>query len=255
MDEPWKLKESDERIADSKPTFIIFCEDKVSEPVYFKYFETALIKVTTYGEKGRGLDNVKKAIEQCRKDGIIVYDDEGKLNKTENDPPFIWCVFDRDMNGNNENQDLVSFDLGIEMADIKGINVAWSNDAFELWVLLHFEDVDINIEGNKFRKTYYDRLTEIYRTDPNPNEDLEKALSHASFGYKKDMKHKDNFRNIVRSSIIGNTQLAIDRAKSLENHFSNPSIPPHQKAPCTMVHHLVLELLKYGKKDITGLAV
>ena len=252
MDKSWKLKESDERTADSKLTFIIFCEDEVSEPIYFKYFATTKVKVNLIGKQDSGMVNIMKAIEKCKEDGIVEYNDKGELCKVEDDSLFIWCVFDRDRNENKENQDLVSFDLGIETATKKGINVAWSNDAFELWILLHFEELDPNMEENRSRKTYYDRLTNIYKTIINPNEDLKRALSHASFGYKKDMKKPTNFRNIVRPSIIGNTQVAIDRAKTLEKHFSSPSIPPHKKAPCTMVHHLVLELLKYGGKDINN---
>ena len=45
MEEPWNLKEDDSRTADSLPTFVIFCEDEVSESTYLKYFETSLIKV------------------------------------------------------------------------------------------------------------------------------------------------------------------------------------------------------------------
>ena len=41
MKEPWNIKEDDTRTADSLPIFIIFCEDEVSEPIYFKYFEAA----------------------------------------------------------------------------------------------------------------------------------------------------------------------------------------------------------------------
>ena len=40
MSDPWELKKDDTRHSDTLPTFIIFCEDTVSEPIYFKFFET-----------------------------------------------------------------------------------------------------------------------------------------------------------------------------------------------------------------------
>ena len=62
MDEPWKLKESDTREKDTLITFIIFCEDKVSEPVYLKYFETSRIKINFAKDKKSMMKNVLDAI-------------------------------------------------------------------------------------------------------------------------------------------------------------------------------------------------
>lgn len=39
MTNPWEIKQTDERTADSLTTFIIFCEDEVSEPIYFKFLK------------------------------------------------------------------------------------------------------------------------------------------------------------------------------------------------------------------------
>ena len=39
MDKPWELKVEDKRSFDTLFTFIIFCEDENSEPIYFKSFE------------------------------------------------------------------------------------------------------------------------------------------------------------------------------------------------------------------------
>ena len=135
------------------------------------------------------------------------------------------------------------------MAERKGIKVAWSNDAFELWILLHFNEINPDLPENKLRKTYYDNLTQIFRNLSEKNEYLTKALQHTSFNYKKDLKRESNFRYIVRPEIIPNTSLAIQRAKTLEAHYSNDQ-PNHEKAPCTMVHHLVEALLLAGGKSI-----
>ncbi len=45
MTNPWDIKTNDERESDTIVNFVIFCEDSVSEPVYFNYFETDKIKV------------------------------------------------------------------------------------------------------------------------------------------------------------------------------------------------------------------
>lgn len=72
MDNPWNIKESDEREADSIPTFIIFCEDRVSEPVYLNYFKTEKIKINLIREQKSMMDNVLNAIHHCRINELIL---------------------------------------------------------------------------------------------------------------------------------------------------------------------------------------
>ena len=48
---PWDLRSDDSRIEDNLSTFIIFTEDKVSERVYFKSFETGNVKVNAIGNQ------------------------------------------------------------------------------------------------------------------------------------------------------------------------------------------------------------
>jgi|ERR1035437_3875429 hypothetical protein len=251
MNEPWNLRTVETREADTLPLFIIFCEDKVSEPIYFKYFETSLIKVNLIGDQKSKLENVNKAISDCIEKGFMEHGNGVYKLKVENTQ--IWCVFDRDVDNKKKNQveSNTSFTHSIKMADDSGLKVAWSNDAFELWILLHFEDVDATIDENKNRKTYYNRLTDIFRNLPNPNEDLIKALAYHGFSYKGTLKSENNFRNIVRNEIVGKTNEAIARAKTLMLKYeSNPPKPHHEKSPCTMVYLLVEELLRLGKKDI-----
>jgi hypothetical protein len=95
--------------------------------------------------------------------------------------------------------------------------VAWSNDAFELWVLLHFEDIDTTDINCEKRTFYYDKLTNIFLQMPKPNADLTKVQEYLkSRGYKEMLKSKNNFLNIVRPSITPHTYTAINRAKDLE---------------------------------------
>lgn len=250
MDEPWNLKKEDSRHPDSLPNFIIFCEDEVSEPIYLKYFETSIIKVNPIKKQLSKIDNVLKAITYCTKIGLL--DPATDSTCVQDDNTHVWCVFDRDIEDDQEKRHIgnTSFNEAIKSAMGSGLKVAWSNDSFEFWILLHFEEIDITDHSYKNRNKYYDRLTDVFKTLPNPNEDLIKALSHASFSYKQDCKSENNFRSVVRSEIVKNINLAIERSRRIESHFDTLGYANHDKSPCTLMHHLVEELIRYGKKDI-----
>lgn len=250
MNEPWNIKKDDERTADTLPTFIIFCEDEVSEPIYFKFFETDKIKVNPIKKQKSNIANVLNAIEHCKEGNLIEKSDDGLKLCDSN--TIVWCVFDRDSieQGVQESSNNTSFDVAIYTAQNCGINVAWSNDSFELWILMHFEEIDANDKNYQKRETYYSQLTKIFKNHKEPNEYLKKALSHDSFSYKKDLKSERNFRNIVRAEIVTKTNLAIERAHKLETNFNNLELYDHEKSPCTHVHYLVQQLLNYGGKKI-----
>jgi len=46
--QPWEFS-PDKREASIKPLFVIFCEDEVSEPLYFESFRTENIKINAIG--------------------------------------------------------------------------------------------------------------------------------------------------------------------------------------------------------------
>lgn len=249
MTNPWELRVDDERTSDSLFTFVIFCEDEISEFYYFKWFETDDIKINIINKQKSMLANVNKAIAYCCDKGILSYD--GVKYEFEHDGIEIWCVFDRDIEKDpvEIQQKHNEFNLSITLAATTGLNVAWSNDAFELWILLHLMDVDHTVKDAEKRSYYYDKLTEYFRNKETPNVDLSKALVHASFGYKKDLKSKDNFISIVRSEILPFTHLAIERSRKLVDRFKN-EVNHYNKKPCTHVHNLVMSLLEKGGKSI-----
>lgn len=240
---PWDLRTDEKRSADCITTFIIFCEDSVSEKIYFSSFQTDKLKINAIGNQKSGLNNVLKAIVHCRQNELF-----GDNECINGDGLQVWCVFDRDYCNNPYTKDIndVGFDESLDMACKHNINVAWSNDCFELWVLLHYEDV--NADTPILRNAYYDRLTSIMKNDSNPNESLKKALVHSTFSYKKDLKQKNNFKDIILPVLQDKEKrtAAIQRAEYLEEHFSARSVSPHDKCPCTMVHKLVNELIALG---------
>lgn len=232
---PWELRSDDTRTEDKLPTFIIFTEDKVSERVYFKSFETNKVKVNVIGDQDSNITNVMNAIAHCKKEGLF----DEKLQ--------IWCVFDRDCEDalkKREKKDK-KFEISLWIAEEFKIKVAWSNDCFELWVLLHFEDIDHT--QPLLRDTYYQQLTKIMEADAKVCNDFSESIKKKHFYYKKDFKKEDNFKEYILPILQDETRrtTAIERAKELEKYHATRNVVPQEMCPCTMVHHLVKELLQY----------
>lgn len=246
MDKPWELKISSERTTNTLFVFHLFCEDSICEPLYFKQFENNIKVITHHGQKSM-FKNLIKTIKKCKDDGFLKKTDAGY--KLVHEGMEIWCVFDRDKGANGENieEGNIEFDLAINTAIGQGINIAWSNDAFEIWILLHLMEIPVrDYEIAKDREYYYSKLKEYFQNHSSPNIDLQKALQH-SFGYKYSLKSEQNFKNIVLTEIIPNVSIAVERSKILaqncvtENDFS-------KKAPCTNVYKLVERILEEQTK-------
>ena len=73
------------------------------------------------------------------REAISVREQEKQKGKSFN---FCWVVFDKD--------DYQDFDEAIEFAKKNGFEVAYSNQAFELWFLLHFK----KYSGKLHRREY-----------------------------------------------------------------------------------------------------
>ena len=56
----------------------------------------------------------------------------------------VWCVFDRDSWTEED------FNKAIKNAKAQGFGVAYSNEAFELWYILHFEFLNTGIPRTKY---------------------------------------------------------------------------------------------------------
>lgn len=231
--QPWELRSDDVRTEDKLATFIIFTEDKTSERLYFESFQTSNLKINVVENQKSKMENVFRAIKYCEQKKAF---DKGI---------HVWCVFDRDFNGNPGILDKaeISFDESTHTAKRNNIKVAWSNDSFELWVLLHYEDV--NPKEPLLRSKYYERLTEILKADTKINSDFCVAIEKGTFNYYDDIKSLTPFKNHILPILKNETRrtAAIERAEKLENHHTTHTDKPHEMCPCTMVHHLVKELL------------
>lgn len=234
--EPWEIKTDDNRKADSKKVFIIFCEDGAVEPAYFELFKREDVQISTHGDKKQHHAQVDYATEFFRKNDLIEINEHGDEVLKIDDGAQIWCVFDRDKEPNDGKD--TAFNDSIKAANSKGINTAWSNDDFELWVLLHFEDVDPNNSDYSNRTKYYERLTQILKERLSS----ETLFQNPKFDYYLTMKSKKNFLRYTYQLMKESLDVAIERAEKLEAfHLAIPK-PPHLHCPCTKVHLLIKEL-------------
>lgn len=183
--------------------FLIVCEGEKTEPNYFKIFpvDRKVIKLDIKGEGTNTNSLIEKAIDL--------------KNTSESDERNrFWCVFDRDKNPENPN-DSQNFNSAITLARNNGIEVAYSNDAFELWYLLHFNYYNTAIS----RQDYQNRLT--------------KLLGHE---YKKNSE-------TIYEELKDKQQDAIKHAKRLLQEYDRAN--PETDNPSTTVHLLVEELNRF----------
>lgn len=98
--------------------FLIVCEGEKTEPNYFRSFRVPRnvieIDIQGVGKNPSKLVNKAKQLQEQEE-----YDQ-------------VWCVFDRDSWAPED------FNNAIQNAIKLGFNVAYSNEAFELWYVLHF---------------------------------------------------------------------------------------------------------------------
>src|SRR4051812_24536345 len=96
--------------------FLLVCEGEKTEPNYFRAFRVPGLDLRVHGAG----DNTKN---------LVLIADE---LRSQDEYDQVWCVFDRDSFPADR------FNAALEMAQSRGIRVAYSNEAFELWYLLHF---------------------------------------------------------------------------------------------------------------------
>lgn len=224
LDKGWhkRTQVSNSYSVDSKEVqkrFLIFCEG-ATEKDYFDSFPVASASVKAIAKGEARTTLVESAIKEK-----VKYPDHEH-----------WVVFDLDFStlNNNSNFDYhVDFDEAIALAKKEKINVAYSNDNFELWFLLHFEPC-----GTFLRQYYYDRLSEIWKKDlKSVSYDNDKGGKKASF-------RKDNYQRL-----LANQEKAIEQAKKLHTqHTELGTFPYSKRNPCTTVYKLVQELNRYLKK-------
>ena len=243
---PWEIQADDSRQQDSITTFIIFCEDENAEPLYFHSFSIdGKLRINIIPNQKQGKINLHNTTLKCFEDGLMEVV-SGRYKIKEGVTEHIWCVYDRDLENlaiaNIRPIDDSDFTTAIQAAYDSGLNVAWSNDVFELWVLLHFETI---ATGTRLHRDYiYRRLTEVFKALPNQSEALKGITAPDYFYYKWHLKTKENFRNHVLPLLKERKEIALNNAKELADIYPDNMLF-HDRNPCTMVYQLVQELLAY----------
>lgn len=165
-------------IKDPKQRFLIVCEGEKTEPNYFRGFRVPSdVIVDIHSGAGVHISVVREAISKR---------DEAESNYNQ-----VWCVFDRDKNGGNP-ADAQNFNEALRLANANSISVAYTNDAFELWYLLHFNYHDTAIH----RHDYITKLNALidggYRkNDPTMFEKFEDKMDAADRNARKLLEQYD----------------------------------------------------------------
>ncbi len=197
--------------------FRIYCEGVNTEPEYFKSFPvTTETKIEAIGLGRSKTSLVEKTIEFLSTEELL----EGQNNFDEDRQ--LWVVFDYDLR--REENVAQDFNNAIELAKRNGIRVAYSNDSFELWFILH----------DRFQTSSLTR-----------NEYFEMLSIKLNCNYEEVGKSKD-FAKSLYSIFLPQQSTAIQNAKRLFEEKSE--ILYSNQNPCTTVFSLVEELNKCLKR-------
>jgi hypothetical protein len=183
-----------------KQRFLIICEGK-TEKNYFDGFKLVSAKV--------------KAVDKKGKNALNLLTEAVSVKNLNNDYDQYWVVFDRDDQTNSYDQIIEAFNIARQNA----LKAAFSNQCFELWFLLHFQNVSSSMNSDNLEKK------------------LDKFLPDTKSGKytKVDLTHYEQ--------LIGKKADALMRAAKL--NFNNDFYALAKNNPSTTVNILVEELLKY----------
>ena len=184
-----------------KQSFLIVCEGVNTEPEYFKAFRLTSASVKAVGE---GLGTTRLVEEAI----IVKKIEELKGHVFDQ----YWVVFDKDQSSDDD------FSYAIKLAEKNGFKVAYSNQAFEFWFLLHFN----LYQGKIHRERYEEMLSKV-----------------SGVAYHKREGFVTKFFQLLEPFQMK----AIERATKILADFNG--LPPAKAESSTTVHELVNELNKY----------
>ena len=196
--------------------FLIICEGVNTEPCYFKCFPVATAQVEAFG-LGRSKTSL---VEQV----VELVDQEKPDPERE-----VWIVFDMDFDKEKDAaMQRADFNQAVRLAENQGFRVAYSNDAFELWFVLHYQ----LLESALTRAEYYESLSK-----------------HWEMSYERQGKGAQFCREVYQRLLNdpkSNQASAIRHAERLFQQQADNQ--PAEQNPCTTVYQLVAELNKHLRK-------
>ena len=203
--------------------YLIVCEGEKTEPNYFNSLKDSLPKGV--------LSLVNIDIDGTGRNTLSIIDETKKLRKSYESKYLrkidkVWAVFDRDSFPSEH----------FNNAIVKGenskpkINCAWTNEAFELWYLLHFSYYNTGVSRVQYQKL------------------LEREIIQFSgnSGYKYRKNSTEMYELLNR---FGNQNFAIENSERLDNLYDDDRFASHN--PRTKVHVLIKELIELTEKYAT----
>ncbi len=182
----------------------IYCNSLETEPNYFKAFAIEVNKSKVSDVRIEVILTQKKGGKDPLYAVKYAIENRGSCKNT-------WVVFDKD-----------EFDIekAIKLARENQVHVAWSNECFELWILLHFRLVEIAI-GRK------------------------ECLIKVKEFLKKEMKldYTKNNKDIYEK-LKSKLRIAIANAKRQHQLIKRDGVLPNRANPCTTVYELVEHLVQ-----------
>jgi len=208
------------------PDIIIACEDSVSSPSYFRMIVDNLIEKKIITQDSFVIAPYKHSNPMGVLDDLKRYKKEGKVYK---DFDHRWIVIDRDsprVNGGGHSKE--DFNNALKNAKSKksnfNIEVAYANDSFELWYLLHFEYRNSAISRDEILTKVIKRLKEV---------DIYKFAK-----LSKDNIKQENYTRLIFETLKPLQSVAIRNAKRLLDSYGDEHNPESDN-PSTRVHLLV----------------
>lgn len=212
-------------------SFLVVCEGEQTEPNYFRSLAQCLPKNMVENVVVEGVGGSPDYLLKFAQEKI----EERKRNAG---PPFyhVWLVFDRDrfehfsdtienvrrLNSANEAKRK-------QEQSIEHWHCAWSNEAFELWYVLHFREQ----LGGGISRDMFQAMIE---------EDVRRQTDETSYRYAKNDP-------LMFRRLYPYTLRAIERAeRGLLRQQKEHGEDWAAMNPATKVHHLVRELLAYMRK-------
>lgn len=216
-----------ERRGNPRKRLLIVCEGQETEPNYFislyKNLNRGHLYIQVKGEGRVTLSLVERAIE--------LRNEDGEYNE-------VWCVFDRDFKSENKNQQ--NFNAAIALALRENIKLAISNDAFELWYLLHYEYYTSATHRDNLSQKLEERIGKKY----NKNLDLyEKYLKQRQ---QTAIKNAENLWKDISSDTtkaIYFDQQHPEKFPEITDQLIHELTRQHNINPSTTVYSLVQRLI------------
>lgn len=208
-----------------KPVLHIFCEGKKTEPNYLSGYLGArhrgsrLLQVISIEktDKNTPVQLVEAAINLKNSSGVTAHDE-------------FWVVYDRESKAkysDNLHQE------ALDKANSKNIQIALSNVCFELWILLHFQDVSAP----------YTSFTNLMKES-----NLKAKLKNA--GIKNYEKADIQVFEVIKNQIPDARRRAEKMNRSTLEASHGAENRPHLLNPYTKVHELLNAIDLFANKHL-----